>query len=72
MCLIYYAFCWFGCIFITLLKVRYTFLIKSHFVYPSRLGGMITHLLRYQGLAVGDYGFILDALDMGHPRLSLN
>jgi len=33
---------------------------------------MIPHLLRYQGLAVDDYGFILDALDLGHPKLSLN
>jgi|GEM_PF-1250827 len=24
---------------------------------------MIHHLLRYQGLAVDDYGFVLDALD---------
>ncbi len=33
---------------------------------------MIPHLLRYQGLAVDDYGFALDALDLGHPKLSLN
>lgn len=33
---------------------------------------MIPHLLCYQGLAVDDYGFVLDAADMGHPRLSLN
>jgi hypothetical protein len=33
---------------------------------------MIPHLFCYQGLAVGDYGFALDAADMGHPRLSLN
>jgi len=33
---------------------------------------MTPHLLRYQGLAVDDYGFALDALDPGHPRLSLN
>jgi hypothetical protein len=33
---------------------------------------MTPHLLRYQGLAVNDYGFALDALNMGHPRLSLN
>jgi hypothetical protein len=26
---------------------------------------MIPHLLRYQGLAVDDYGFVLDALDWG-------
>jgi len=31
-----------------------------------------TPLLRYQGLAVDDYGFVLDALDMGHPKLLLN
>jgi hypothetical protein len=28
------------------------------------------HLLRYQGLVVDDYDFALDALDLGHPRLS--
>jgi hypothetical protein len=33
---------------------------------------MIPHLLRYQGLAVDDYGFALSALDLGHLRLSLN
>jgi hypothetical protein len=33
---------------------------------------MIPHLLRYQGLEVDDYDFALDALNMGHPRLSLN
>jgi hypothetical protein len=33
---------------------------------------MIPHLLCYQGLAVDDYGFTLDAADMGHPQLSLN
>ena len=33
---------------------------------------MIPHLLRYQWLAVDDYGFVLDALDLGHPKLSLN
>ena len=31
-----------------------------------------THLHRYQGLAVDDYGFALDALDLGHPQLSLS
>jgi hypothetical protein len=41
------------------------------FVYP--LGKpIISHLLCYQGLAVDDYGFALDAADMGYPRLSLN
>jgi hypothetical protein len=29
-----------------------------------------THLLRYQGLAVDDYGFVLDALDLGHPKFA--
>ena len=34
---------------------------------------MIPHLLRYKRLAVDDYGFALDALDLGgHPRLSIN
>jgi hypothetical protein len=43
---------------------------KSHFVYP--LGKPMTpHLLRYQGLAVIDYDFALDASNLGHPRLSL-
>jgi len=32
---------------------------------------MTPHLLRYQGLAVDDYGFALDAFNMGYPRLSL-
>ncbi|PQP35345.1 hypothetical protein C6A37_02945 [Desulfobacteraceae bacterium SEEP-SAG9] len=32
---------------------------------------MIPHLLCYQGLAVDDDGFALDALNLGHPRLSL-
>jgi hypothetical protein len=42
-----------------------------YFVYPSGKP-MIPHLLCYQGLAVDDYGFALDAADMGHPLLSLN
>jgi hypothetical protein len=29
---------------------------------------MISYLLRYQGLAVDDYGFALDASNPGHPR----
>jgi hypothetical protein len=33
---------------------------------------MIPHLLRYQGLEVVYYDFALDALNMEHPRLSLN
>ena len=41
------------------------------FVYPSGKP-MIPYLLCYQGLAVDDYGFALDASDTGHPRLSLN
>jgi len=32
---------------------------------------MTPHLLRYQGLAVDDYSYGLDALDLGYPRLSL-
>jgi hypothetical protein len=33
---------------------------------------MTPHLLRYQGLAVNDYGVTLDASNLAHPRLSLN
>jgi hypothetical protein len=33
---------------------------------------MMLHLLCYQGFAVDDYDFTLDAADMGHPELSLN
>jgi hypothetical protein len=40
-------------------------------VYPSGKP-MIPHLLRCQGFAVAYYGFTLDALDLEHPRLSLN
>jgi hypothetical protein len=29
-------------------------------------------LLRYQWFAVYEYGFTLDALNQGHPRLSLS
>jgi len=51
--------------------MKYKILIKSHFVYP--LGKpMTTHLLCCQGFAVAYYGFTLDALNLGHPRLSLN
>jgi len=51
--------------------MRFKFIKKSHFVYP--LGKpMIRHLLRYQGFAVDEYGFTLDALNLGHPRLSIN
>jgi hypothetical protein len=32
---------------------------------------MIPHILRYQGLAVDDYGFALAALNLGHPRLPI-
>ena len=46
------------------------FIKKSHFVYP--LGKpMLPYLLRYQGLAVDDYGFALDASNLGHPQPSL-
>ena len=41
------------------------------FVYPSGKP-IIPYILCYQGLAVDDYGFALDAADMGHPRPSLN
>jgi hypothetical protein len=55
--------------------MRYKFLKKSHFVYPA--GKLMTiHILRYQGLAVRQRsladGFVLEALDLGYPRLSLN
>ena len=33
---------------------------------------MIPRLLRCQGFAVVHYSFTLDALDPGHPRLSLS
>jgi len=33
---------------------------------------MISHLRRCQGFAVAYYGFTLDALNLGHPGLSLN
>jgi hypothetical protein len=45
--------------------------IYLHFVYPSGKP-RIHHLLCYQGLAVVDCGFALDAADLAHPRLSLN
>ena len=44
----------------------------SPFCLPYGKADYTPHLLRYQGLAVGDYGFALDASNMGHPRLSLN
>jgi hypothetical protein len=40
------------------------------FVYLSGKP-MAPHLLRYQGLAVDDYGFALDVSNMGHPQLSI-
>jgi len=33
---------------------------------------IIPHLLRYQGFTVVNYSVTLDALYLGHPRLSLN
>jgi hypothetical protein len=42
-----------------------------HLVYPSE-EPMMLDLLCYQGFAVDDYDFTLDASDMGHPQLSLN
>jgi len=51
--------------------MRYKFIKKSHFVYLSGKP-MTPHFLRYQGLAVDDYGVALDALNLGHPRLSIN
>jgi len=43
---------------------------ESYFVYLSGKP-MIPHLPCYQGLAVDDYDFALDASNLGHPRLSL-
>ena len=39
--------------------------ILIDFVYPAGKP-MTPHLLCYQGLAVDDYGFALDAADIGH------
>jgi hypothetical protein len=50
--------------------MRYKNVKKFHFVYLSGKP-MISDLLAYQGLAVDDYGFALDASNMRHPRLSL-
>jgi len=50
--------------------MKYKFDKKPHFVYLSGKP-MTLHILRYQGFAVDDYCFILDASDLGHPRLSL-
>jgi hypothetical protein len=41
------------------------------FVYPSGKA-MIPHLRRCHEFAVVHYGFTRDALNMGHPCLSLN
>jgi len=44
---------------------------RSHFVYlPGK--PIIPHLRRCQGFAVVHYSVTLDALYLGHPRLSLN
>jgi hypothetical protein len=51
--------------------MRYIIIKQSHFVYPAGKP-IIPHLLRYQGFAVVHYSFTLDALYLGHPRLSLN
>jgi hypothetical protein len=50
--------------------MRYRLIKKSYFVYLSGKP-RIPHLLRYQGLAVADYDFALEASNLGHPRLSL-
>ncbi len=43
--------------------MRYKFEKKSHFVYP--LGKPMTpHILRYQGLAVDDYGVTRDVSNL--------
>ncbi len=47
------------------------FVLYLDVVYP--LGKpIIPHVLCYQWITVDDYGFTLDASDMGHPRFSLN
>jgi hypothetical protein len=46
--------------------MRYKFIKKSHFVCLSGKP-MIPHLLRYQRLAVDDYGVALDALNLPAP-----
>jgi hypothetical protein len=51
--------------------MRYKFIKTPQFVYLSGKP-MTPHLLRYQGFAVDDYGFTLEALNLGHPRLSLD
>ncbi len=50
--------------------MRHKFFKKFHFVYLSGKP-MIPYFFRYQGLAVDNYGFALDALNLEHPRLSL-
>jgi len=47
------------------------YLLDLHFVYPSGKP-IIPHLQRCQGLGVVYYSLTLDALYLGHPRLSLN
>jgi hypothetical protein len=44
---------------------------NSQFIYPSGKS-MTPHLPRYQDLAVARYSCGSEALDMAHPRLSLN
>ena len=51
--------------------MRYIIIKQSHFVYPVGKP-IIPHLRRYQGFAVVHYSITLDALYLGHPRLSLN
>jgi len=51
--------------------MRYKYHFNLHFIYPAGKS-IIPHLLCYQGLAVDDYGFTLDALKLEHSRLSLN
>jgi hypothetical protein len=46
--------------------MRYKFIEKSHFVYLSGKP-MTPHLIRYQRLAVDDYGVSLDALNLPAP-----
>ena len=51
--------------------MRYKFIKKSNFVYLSGKP-MIPYLLRYQGLAVDDYGFALDVSNIWYSQLSFN
>ncbi len=42
------------------------------FITSTERKPMILHLLRYQGFAVDNYDFTLDALNLEHPQPSLD